>query len=160
LGEAKALRSLGHHKLVLEVLADAGDVADRASNPRRQAEVKIERGAAMIFSRQADLSGGFAARRLKVARAEKDDALAAEALDGVALVLSAQDEVFRRDCRVGRSRRPGKTSQVARDGGARAKNKADAALAAKAFGDARQWAEESAKEAANFAGRTRERPLL
>src|SRR4051812_33322023 len=56
LGRAQALRALGHHKLELEVLADAGEAADRAKSRKRQAEVKAARGAANIFSRQADLS--------------------------------------------------------------------------------------------------------
>ena len=147
LGQAAALRALGHHKLALEVLADAGEAADRAKSRRRQAEVKLARGVADIFSRQANQSEDLLRDALKVARAEKADALAATALDALAIILVAQDKypeaITSWDEAAALATRAKEPALAVR---AR-KNKADAAFGAKQYGDAQRWAGEAAETA-------------
>jgi len=82
-----------------------------------------------------------------MARAEKDGALAATALDSLALVLTAQDKYPEAVAAwdeaatlATRAKAPGIAVRAR-------KNKADAALAARAFTDAQHWAEAAAKAA-------------
>ncbi|MEQ1858788.1 MAG: CHAT domain-containing protein [Chthoniobacteraceae bacterium] len=143
LGEASALAALGHHKFALSALAAAGELADRAHSRKRQAEVKAARGRTNIFSRQADQSEDLLRDALKMARADKNDALAASALDGLAIVLAAQDKyldaITAWDQAIDLSDRA--TAVRVR------LNKATAALKAAAFPDALRWAGEVAKGA-------------
>lgn len=147
LGEADSLQPLGHHKLQLNALNEAGDLADRAKSNKWQAAVKAARGAAKIYSRQAIQSQDLLNEALKTAREVKEDRLIATTLVSLATITASEDKFDEAekqwDEAIGLAERMGDRKLALR-----AKmNKATAAFGAKKLEEAKKWVEEAAKEA-------------